>query len=55
MVGEPFQFGQLVDPQPFVQQKVDVAPRQQGGLHMSIFVQATGELATIADSPSVTA
>ena len=31
--GEPFSFGQLVDAQPFVEQKVEIAPRQQGGLH----------------------
>ena len=36
MLGEPLPLGELVDPQPLVQQKVEVAPREQGGLHSSI-------------------
>src|SRR4029078_3431905 len=40
--GEPFSFRQLVDAQPFVEQKVEIAPRQQGGLHDPIFAETAG-------------
>ena len=33
VLGEALPLGQLVDAQPFVEQEVEVAPRQQGGLH----------------------
>ena len=40
--GEPLPFRQLVDAQPFVEQKVEIAPRQQSGLHPSIFAETAG-------------
>ena len=40
--GEPLPFRQLVDAQPFIEQKVEIAPRQQSGLHPSIFAETAG-------------
>jgi hypothetical protein len=49
--GEALAFRQLVDAQPFVEQKVEIAPRQQGGLHTSIFADTAGQIAKVADPP----
>ncbi len=43
MFGEPLPLGQLVDPQPLVEQKLQIAPREQGGLHRYSFASTDDE------------
>jgi hypothetical protein len=42
VLGEPRPLRQLVDAQSLVEQKVEIAPRQQGGLHPTIFAEIAG-------------
>ena len=40
VLGETLPFRQFVDAQPFVEQKVEIAPRQQGGFHNFILAES---------------